>query len=374
MMFRTTLCDLLKIEYPIVQPAMPGASGPELVIEVSKAGGLGVLPGLFKTADQLRADIGRVRAATDRPFGINLWLHEGLRPPIPGDAISQETLHAVQRALNAFRRRLGLPDRIERPAPPPDLVDEAFQVVLDERVPVFSTIFGPPDRQMIDECHRRGVLVMAMVTTPDDARTVVANGADTVIAQGGEAGGHRGTFRKAPAPEVGAIGTVALVPQVVDAVRVPVIAAGGLCDGRGLVAALALGASGIVMGTRLVATRESTASEAYKKTLVERGGDVTTVTDVFTGLYARAMRNAYSEEYRQSGAPVLPAPWQRFAAGDIYEAAQREGNADYFPMWSGQGVGLIHNLPGAAEVIEATIREARALLLERLPRAVKLSG
>jgi nitronate monooxygenase len=362
MTLRTALSDLLGIEYPIVQSGMGSVAGPELAGEVSKAGGLGVLGGLLKTGEQLRDEIRRVRALTNRPFGVNLWLHQELRPPVPAPRVADATVAAVQGALNAFRLRLGLPAVTARPAPPADLIAEAFQVILDERVPVWSTVFGPPDRPLIEECHRRGIKVIAMVAAVEDARTVVANGCDAVVAQGSEAGGHRATFAKAAAPETGAVGTIALVPQVADAVRVPVIAAGGIADGRGLVAALALGASGILMGTRFVATRESTAADIWKKALLERDGDATTVTDAFTGLWARALRNRFTEEYGASGAPVLPTLWQAAAARDISAAAMRAGNPDYFPMWSGQSVGLVQNLPGAAEVVETIVREAHAVL------------
>lgn len=370
---RTRLCDLLGMEYPILQSGMGGVAGPELAAEVSRAGGLGILGGRLKTADQVRAEIKSIREATDRPFGVNLWLHPGMRPPAPASAVGDEALLAVQRTLNTFRRRLGLPEQHERPAQPPDLVAEAFQVVLDERVPVFSTVFGPSDRGMINECHRRGIKVVAMVTSVEDARAVVANGADVVVAQGGEAGGHHGTFTKPAGSHTGTIGTMALIPQVADAVTVPVVAAGGIADGRGLVAALALGASGVLMGTRFVATRESMAPETYRKAVLECGSEAATVTDVFTGLYAGVLRNAFVDEYQRSGAPLLPLLWHESAAADIFEKAKQDGNVDYFPMWAGESVGLIHNLPGAGEVVGSVVREARTLLLEQLPQAVKLS-
>ena len=160
---------------------------------------------------------------------------------------------------------------------------------------------------------------------------------------------------------------------MVDAVRIPVIAAGGIADGRGLVAALALGASGILMGTRFIATRESMAVEMYKKALLENSGNATTLTDAFSGRYARLLRNEFSRRYAKSSAPVLPFLWQASAAKDIYDRATAEGNPDYFPMYAGQSVGLIHNLPGAAEVVESVVREARQLLTERLPQTVKLA-
>src|SRR5437879_9180962 len=367
MTLRTALCDLLGIEYPIVQSGMGSVAGPELAAEVSKAGGLGILGGLLKTADQLRDEIRQVRALTARPFGVNLWLHQELRPPVPAHAIADTTLAQAQGALNAFRARLGLPPSTARPAPPPDLIAEAFQVILDERVPVWSTIFGPPDRAMIDACHRRGIAVIAMVATAEDARTIVALGCDAVVAQGSEAGGHRATFAKPVSPETGAIRSTALIPQIVDAVSVPVIAAGGIADGRGLVAALALGAAGILLGTRFVATRESMAAEIYKKRVLESDSTATTLTDTISGLWARALRNRFTEEYRASGAPVLPPHVQRVAAGDVYQASLKNQDPDYYPMMTGQSTGLIHDLPGAAEVVGTIVREAQGVL-ERLRR------
>jgi nitronate monooxygenase len=211
-----------------------------------------------------------------------------------------------------------------------------------------------------------------MVTTVDDARAVEATGLDAVVVQGGEAGGHRSHFEKPHSPEVGSVGTLTLVPQVVDAVRIPVIAAGGIADGRGVVAAVALGASGVLMGTRFVATRESLAPEMYKKALLERSADETTVTDVFSGRYARALKNAFTERYTNSGAPVLPFLWQYLAATDIHRAATTQVNPDYIPMWAGQSVGLIHNMPSVVEVMERIIQEARSLLTQRIPQAVEL--
>jgi nitronate monooxygenase len=194
---------------------------------------------------------------------------------------------------------------------------------------------------------------------------------DIVVAQGSEAGGHRSTWVKGPTPASAGVGLVSLVPQIVDAVRLPVLASGGIADGRGLVAALALGASGVLLGTRFVATRESGATEFWKKALLEQSGEATVVTDSFTGLYARAIGNTFTRDYAASGAPVLPALVQARAAQDIVGAAATQHDREYFPMWSGQSVGLIHDLPGAAEVVEAIIREARAVLTA-LPSRVRL--
>jgi nitronate monooxygenase len=359
---RTPLCDLLGIDYPILQSGMGRVAGPDLAAEVSRAGGLGILAGLRLTGDQLRQEIRHVRELTDKPFGVNLWLHTEIRPPVDPAKIPEDTLRRVHGALDPFRRRLGLPAGAGRPAPTPDLIDEAFEVILEERVPVWSIGLGNPGRAMVARCHERGIKVVAMVATVDDARAVAASGVDAVVAQGSEAGGHRSTWIKPNSREMAQIGAIALVPQIVDAVPVPVIASGGLADGRGLVAALALGAVGVLLGTRFVATRESAAAEFWKKALLDRGSEATAVTDAFTGLYARALRSTYTEEYAASGAPVLPSLLQAGVAQDIFAASAKQQNAEYFPMWSGQSVGLIHDLPGAAEVVETMVREARAAL------------
>jgi len=363
MTFRTALCDLLGVEHPIVQSGMGQVAGPDLVAEVSRAGGLGILAGLYLTPDQLRDGIRRVRALTDRPFGVNLFMPNSLRPPADPAAIPEATLGAVQGVLNGFRQRLGLPATAARPPAVPDLIDAAFEVILEERVPVWSIGLGDPGPEMVGRAHARGVKVMAMVATVDDARTVARAGVDVVVAQGGEAGGHRSTWVKRPSRQDACIGTLALVPQVVDAVRVPVIAAGGIADGRGLVAALALGAQGVLLGTRFVATRESTAPEFQKKALLESESDATTLSDSVTGLWARYLRNTFITEYDASGAPVLPALVQSNAARDIFVHAVKAGEREYLPMATGQSVGLVHGLPGAGEVVRAIVSEARETLL-----------
>lgn len=374
LVFRTRLCDLLGIDYPVLQSGMGLIAGPDLVGEVSGAGALGIVAGFMLSADQLRAAIRDVRSRTNRRFGVNLWLSSDLRSAGAAAAPSDESIQAVQAALNPIRATLGLPSVTARPALPPDLVPSALQVVLDEQVPVLSIAVGSPDQELVAECHRRGIKVIAMVTTVADALTVEAAGVDAVVAQGAEAGGHRAHFEKPPSPERGVVGTLALVPQLVDALHVPVIAAGGIADGRGLVAALALGATGALLGTRFVATRESMAFAAFKKALLEESGDDTSSTDAFTGRYARVLRTAFVERYGRSGAPVLPFPWQYLVAADIYREAVAGDHRDYFPLVAGQSVGLINNLPTAAEVVESVIREARAVLQERLPRDLSLAG
>jgi nitronate monooxygenase len=369
---RTALCDLLGMEYPVIQSGMGSVAGPDLVAEVSRAGGLGILAGLNVPPEELRSRIRQVRELTDRPFGVNLWLHRELRPPADPATIAEDRLAAVHAVLNRFRTQLGLPARSERPGAVPDIIAAQVEVILDERPAVFSIGLGDPGPDLVLRCRAQGIKVVAMVATVEDARAVVESGVDAVVAQGSEAGGHRSTWVKRPTPDAASVGTLALVPQIVDAVPVPVVAAGGISDGRGLAAALALGAVGILLGTRFVATRESMAPEFWKKSLLEREGDDTTITDAFSGLWLRALRNSYTARYQTSGAPVLPPLLQTRAAQDIVEEARRRGEGEYFPMLAGQGVGLIRDLPGAGEVVQTIVREARAVLTG-LPRRVRLA-
>jgi nitronate monooxygenase len=359
---RTALCDLLHIDYPLLQSGMRRVAGPELVAEVSRAGALGILAGLAVPGDELRSQIRRVRELTDRPFGVNLWLHEEILPPRSAAAVPDHAVDQVQRVLNQFRQRLDLPATDARPAAFPDLIDEEVDVIIDERVPLFSIGLGNPEPSLVARCHRAGILVMAMVTTLADALTVAGAGVDIIAAQGFEAGGHRSTWTRPTLAAAAGIGTMALVPQIVDAVDRPVVAAGGIADGRGVVAALALGAQGALLGTRFVATRESIAPQMYKEAVLAASSDDTRLTEAFTGLPARVLKNAFVEEYEASGAPVLSGLRQSRAAEDIVAAAAKAGNRHYFPLMAGQSAGLVGNLPSSADVVAGIVSDARAAL------------
>ena len=215
-----------------------------------------------------------------------------------------------------------------------------------------------------------------MVTNRDDAVQVEANGADVIVAQGWEAGGHRSHFTKPAGDRLADIGTLVLVPEVADAVEVPVVAAGGVVDGRGLVAALALGASGVLMGSRFLLTRESTAPEAHKKRLLEERGESTLVTDRLTGRYARVLRNTLTDHYDNAAgslgeAPPFPAAYLLNA--DIFAAAMNAGEAEHLPLWAGQSAGRLNDLPWAADIIREVVHEARDLLQRTLPERVTLA-
>ena len=359
---RTPLCDLLQIEYPILQSGMAPIGGPELAAAVSAAGGLGILGCAHQPPDEVRRRIREVRRRTDRPFGVNLLLHEQVWPPIDTSTFSDDIVRRVHEVLNRMRTRLGLPVRNDRPATRPNHVPAALEVMLEERVPVFSVGLGNPPKELVDRFHAQGSKVIAMIATVEDARAVAANGVDVIIGQGSDAGGHRSSWRKPPSPQHAAIGTMSLVPEVVQAVAVPVVAAGGITTGRGIVAALALGAQGALIGTRFIATAESLARDFYKNALLGAGSNDTVITDAYSGLYARLLRNSYIEEYAASNAPTLSGYVQNSVNNDIVTAAVNRQDRAYYPLWSGQGVGMVKEVLPAAAVLQELVREAEATL------------
>ncbi|MEN7551595.1 nitronate monooxygenase [Rapidithrix thailandica] len=353
---KTPLCDLLGIEYPIIQAGMGDVAGPELVAAVSNAGGLGILSGTLLEKKVLQGHIQKIRSLTERPFGVNLILQKDLFPPAQFD-IPDETVRKVQTTLNQFRKDLGLEPSFAKPPQLPDLLAQDFEVILEENVPVWSVGLGNPPQEMVDRCKKKGIKVMVMVSTLEDALSVAQSGPDLIVAQGSEAGGHRSTWEKKATNEHAAIGTLPLLTQIVGNLQIPVIAAGGIVNGKGILAALSLGAQGVLMGTRFIATQESMAPEFYKKKILEESGDHTTVTDVFTGMYARVLRNTFTEGYRLSGAPVLPPGSQYIATRDVVNASELQEKSEYYNLYAGQGVGEIKEILSVKEVLDRLIEE-----------------
>jgi len=356
---RTTL----GIEVPIMQSGMGGVAGPDLVAAVSNAGGLGVLAALRLEPDQVRERIHEVRSLTDRPFGVNIWLHDDVRTPVDPAAIDDDTIRSTQSVLNELRPRFDLPARLDRPPPPTDLVNAALEVMIDEKVPVFAAAIGLPEPELVERFHRVGTRIVSMVATTADARLAVDNGVDVVVAQGTESGGHRSYGQKHS--REGAIGrsTITLIPEVLDAIGddVPVVAAGGIVDGRGLAAMLALGADGVLLGTRFVATRESSASDVWKRRLTA-GDRVTTLSDGFTGQWARVLESEFTEHWDDAQAEALPGLLQAAAGSDLFGAAKKLGDDQMQPLYAGAAVGSMSDIPGAGEVVSRIEAQARAHL------------
>jgi nitronate monooxygenase len=350
---RTPLCDLIEIAYPILKAPMAGGTDTvELVAAVSQAGGLGILGALMLAPDALRAAIRAIRERTDRPFGVNLIVH----PPEP----EQGDVPAVQAHFARYREELGLPPAAGEPVLPPPFVPGQLEVICDEAVPVLSTMGDPTG--LVEPAHAAGIKVMPFVTTVAEARRAVALGADAVVAQGAEAGGLRGTFRLGSNGEVPLVGTVALVPQVVDAVKVPVVAAGGIMDGRGVLAALALGATGVMLGTRFSVAQESGVTASWRAAL--RAADETdvVVNAVANGRPARSLRNRLIQDYQSAGLAPLSFPHQYLVAAEIHRAARDQDRADLTYLAAGQGVRLAKDGQPAAEIVAELVAEAEACL------------
>lgn len=340
------LADRLGIEYPVFQAPMAGGpSTPELTAAVSNAGGLGSMGAGYVSAEALREAIRATRALTSRPFCMNL-----LAPEPPATPTAEDVARA-QAPLAPFRTEVGLPATVAPSAGQP--FRDQLRVVLEERVPVFSFTLGALAPEDVAALARNGAIVMGTATSAREARALAATGVHAVVAQGAEAGGHRGTFL-GPV-EGGLAGTLALVPQLVDAVRVPVVAAGGIMDGRGIAAVLALGASAAALGTAFLACPESGASRPYKEAiLARRDADETTLTRAFSGRWARGLRNRFTEAL--ASAPVLPYPFQNSLTADVRREAAKAGKADLLSLWAGQGVALSRARP-AGELLRELVRE-----------------
>lgn len=341
-----TLADRLGIEHPILlAPMAGGPSTPELAAAVSNAGGLGALAGGYLPPEAIREAIRKTRALTSRPFAVNLFA------PTPREAPSAADLERARRAVAPFRAEVGLPDA-GAPGPLPSF-EEELQVVLDERVAALSFTFGALSSEEVAALARTGAMVMGTATSVREARALEAAGCHAVVAQGGEAGGHRGTFLGPP--ERGLAGTLALVPQIVDAVRLPVVAAGGIMDGRGIAAAFALGAQAVSLGTAFLGAPESGASRAYKDALLTRtDDDPTTLTRAFSGRLARGLRNRFTEE--MASAPVLPFPLQNALTQELRREAAKAGKPDLLSLWAGQAVPLARVRP-AGDLVRDLVRE-----------------
>ncbi len=304
---KTSICKILNIKYPILQGGMAWVATAELAAAVSNAGGLGIIGAGNAPGDYVREEIRKVKKLTDRPFGVNIML------------------------LSPF-------------------VDEVIDVVYEERVPVITTGAGNPGKY-IPRFKGIGTKVIPVVPAVALAKKMEQEGVDAVIAEGTESGGH-----------VGELTTMALVPQVVDAVKIPVIAAGGIADGRGLVSALALGAQGVQMGTVFVCAAECTAHENYKLAILKAGDRGTAVTGKVTGHPVRILKNKLAREFdKLEKASAAPEEYEKLGAGRL-KAAVVDGDADYGSVMAGQISGLVKEIKPAKKIIEDIINEANEII------------
>jgi nitronate monooxygenase len=372
MALNSRICDMLKIEYPIVLAGMGGASVPALAAAVSNAGGLGVLGAAACAPERLRDWIRQTRELTDKPFGVDTLLPASVRrgkPPQSGAApIDPMLLTAEYRQFAAdFMANEGLANadggaatraiggRAAEGGPPlfsKEFFEAQMEVVIEEKVPVYAAGLGNPGPWM-DRLHANGTVVMAVVGKVQHARQVVESGIDVIVAQGHDGGGHNSP-----------IGTISLIPQVVDAVgdRVPVLGAGGISDGRGVAAAFMLGAEGAWVGTAFLATEEAGIEDFQKEAIVEGGDADTVVSRSITGKPARMIRNKWADAWVAAGKEPLPMPYQSMISGPVMAAGIAARRKDILPGFAGQGIGLIHAVRPAGAVMAELVVDAQSAL------------
>jgi nitronate monooxygenase len=324
----------LGIDYPVFQGPLGGLSSQKLTAAVSNFGGLGSFGAHSLTPEAIKDVIAEIRSLTSKPFAMNLW-------------VSMEDEGARRSDENAFNRSLaplavhiaalGARRPTYKPYSPIRFEDQA-RVLLDANVPVFSFIVGIPPREILEECRAKHIVTIGTATTPEEGAALQEAGVDAVVASGFEAGGHRGSFLRAA--EDSLTGTFSLVPQIADMVNVPVIAAGGIADARGVIAALALGAEAVQMGTVFLACEESGASLHHRQALRGKKAGHTALTKGFTGRLARGINNRLLEELNREGTAILPYPLQRRLVRNLAIPAEAAGRSDLLPLWAGQSANL----------------------------------
>lgn len=347
------ILDLFGIDLPILQAPMAGASTPQMAIAVSAAGGLGSLPCAMLSLDQARVALDTIRQATSKPLNVNFFVHQ----TPPADASEGR---AWRDRLAPYYAEWGL--NTEPPAPVAGRApfDDAFCRLMEQYRPeVVSFHFGLPEQALLDRVKTFGAKVIASATTVEEAIWLEQRGCDAIIAMGLEAGGHRGNFLSMDMSQQ--IGLFALLPQVVDAVKLPVIAAGGIADARGIVAAMALGAAAVQIGTAYLLSPEATVTPYHRAALKSSPSDATALTNLFTGRPARGIMNRLMREQGPLSPEVPPFPTAGATLAPLRAKTEATGNSDFSNMWSGQAVRLASEMP-AGELTRKLADEALAKL------------
>jgi nitronate monooxygenase len=351
------LTDLFDIVLPIIQAPMAGAQGSAMAIAVSQAGGLGSQPCAMLSLEQARAEIGIIRQQTDKPFNLNFFCHQPTAPSAEAERVWRQT-------LGKHYQEFGIDPASIPQGPGRNPFDEAYCALVEEfRPKVVSFHFGLPEAALVKRVKAAGCIILSSATSVREARWLEDHGADAVIAQGYEAGGHRGHFLGDNLANQA--GTMALVPQMVDAVKVPVIAAGGIADARGVVAALALGASAVQIGTAYLFTPEAKISAMHRQALQQATDDSTVLTNVFTGRPARGIVNRIIRELGPLTNLAPAFPLAVASTAPLRAKAEAAGSGEFSPLWSGQAASLARAMD-SGEFTKTVMAEAQALL-QRLP-------
>jgi nitronate monooxygenase len=350
---RTKLIDRLEIEHPLLQAPMGGESTPEMAIAVGNAGGLGGLGCSYMSNEHLSDKVAQIRQGTSAPFNLNFFVHS---PPAENPEIYAHTRERIA----PFYAELGI-DEFPHPleAPCDTFTQSRLECLLDLRPRVVSFHFGLPDIAMVRALQDTDCLVISSATTVAEARWLEAAGIDAIIAQGWEAGGHRGTFHVSH--EDFGVGGLALIPQIVDAVDLPVIAAGGISDGRGIAAALVLGASAVQLGSAFLSCPEANINDAYREALQKTSDDATRLTSAFSGRPARAMNNRYIESMARSRAPLPDYPTMYSFSDPLRLAGEKARKPGFeFYLW-GQAAALNREC-SSADLVHLLVKEAQDAL------------
>ncbi|MFN0164038.1 MAG: NAD(P)H-dependent flavin oxidoreductase [Burkholderiales bacterium] len=342
------LAAWLGIELPVIQAPMAGSQGSALAIAVCNAGGLGSLPCAMLSSDAMKGELAAIRAGTTRPFNVNFFCHT----PPAADAAREAAWRA---SLAPYYAEFGIdPATISAGPGRSPFTAEAASVLEAFRPAVVSFHFGLPSADVVARVKALGAKVLSSATTVAEARWLEANGADAIIAQGAEAGGHRGMFLGDDITTQ--VGTFALLPQVVRAVRVPVIAAGGIADAKGVAAALALGAAGVQVGTAYLCCPEATTSRVHRAALMSPAAAETALTNVFSGRPARGIVNRFMRECGPMS-PLAPAfPLATTGMAPLRTKAEAAGSGDFSPLWSGQNASACREVPAAQVTRELALR------------------
>src|SRR3954471_15510673 len=347
------LIDLFKTEFPIVLAPMAGVMDAELVIAVAQGGGLGSLPSAMLSADKAREQVNIIRQRVSAPLNLNFFCHT----PVEADAAREA---GWKQRLGAYYQEYSVDPAAPITAANRAPFDAAMCAIVEELKPeIVSFHFGLPEPSLLARVKATGAIVIASATVVREAVWLEQNGADVIIAQGAEAGGHRGMFLTDKLAEQ--VGTFALVPQVVDAVKVPVIAAGGIADGRGIAAAFALGAAGVQIGTAYLRCPESKVSAAARAALADADDESTVITNVMTGRLARGVANRVMREVGPISPDAPAFPHAATALAPLKAAAEKQGKVDFTNLWAGQALPLGRNVP-AAELTRDLAKSALARL------------
>lgn len=330
-MFNRDGIKLLGIKYPIIQAPMAGGiTTSQLVAAVSNAGGLGMIGAGYMKPEEIKKRIREVENLTSKPFGINLFVPEE-------NQIIDDELSAANEVLQHYRRELNIesPQFTQKKE---DHYEKQLSTILEEGVPICSFTFGIPSVKTIKELKARNIIVIGTATTVQEAVEIENKGLDAVVAQGSEAGGHRGTFMSDPKDSM--IGLMSLVPQIQDHVSIPIIAAGGIMDDRGVMASFCLGAQAVQMGTAFLTCIESGAHPLHKEAIFNSKENDTVLTRAFSGKYARGISNRFTREMEDHQHQLLDYPLQNTLTKDIRRAAAEQNNPEFMSLWSGQSPRL----------------------------------